>query len=245
MERFSDLARIPDRARGASVAIGNFDGVHLGHQAVLDLARKAEAPLAVMTFEPHPRTYFAGLKGVDMPAFRLMGPESKASRLAKLGVDFIYEIPFNAHLAALPPEDFVEETLHKGLGANHVVVGADFCFGAKRAGNAQALTDLCAARGIEVTIAPMVSSTSAHVSSTNIREALADGRPRDAYAMLGHWHRLEGPVIHGDARGRDLGYPTANMALGDLHHPAYGVYAVLVDVLDGPHAGSYHGASSI
>ncbi|MEM1237656.1 MAG: bifunctional riboflavin kinase/FAD synthetase [Pseudomonadota bacterium] len=245
MERLSQLSAIPDHARGASVAIGNFDGVHLGHQAVIDLARRDELPLGVMTFEPHPRSYFTALKGAPVKPFRLMSADAKAHRLEKLGVDFAYEIPFNAALAALTPEAFVADVLAAGLGAKHIVVGEDFCFGKERAGNAQDLKALASTHGIDTTIATMVATSEREVSSTNIRKALAEGRPRTAQEMLGHWHRLEGPVIHGDARGRDLGYPTANMSLGDLHHPAYGVYAVLVDVLDGPHEGTYHGAASI
>ncbi|MEM6896729.1 MAG: bifunctional riboflavin kinase/FAD synthetase [Pseudomonadota bacterium] len=245
MERLSDLSLIPQAARGASIAIGNFDGVHLGHQAVIDQARRPDMPLGIMTFEPHPRSYFAALNGAKPPAFRLMSPDAKANRLEKLGVDLLFEVPFDLALSQLSPEAFVTEIIHDGLGARHVVVGKDFCFGQDRAGNAVVLREIAGTLGIEVTIAEMVAAADTEVSSTNIRNALADGTPREAQAMLGHWHRLEGPVIHGDARGRDLGYPTANMALGDLHHPAYGVYAVLVDVLDGPHAGSYHGASSI
>ena len=245
MERLSQLSAIPDHARGASVAIGNFDGVHLGHQSVIDLARRPGMPLGVMTFEPHPRSYFSALKGAAARPFRLMNADAKAHRLEKLGVDFTYEIPFDAALAALSPEAFVEDILASGLGAKHLVVGEDFCFGQGRAGTANDLKALAARHGIETTIATMVATSDTEVSSTNIRAALAEGRPRDAQKMLGHWHRIEGPVIHGDARGRELGYPTANMSLGDLHQPAYGVYAVLVDVLDGAHAGTYHGAASI
>ena len=126
-----------------------------------------------------------------------------------------------------------------------MVVGADFCFGQGRLGTAQDLAELGAELGFGVTIAPLVTEADGQVSSTNIRKALSDGRPRDAAAMLGHWHRIEGPVIGGEQRGRELGYPTANMSIDGLHPPKFGVYAVLVDVLDGPHAGSYHGASSV
>jgi len=245
MERLRDLSNLSEAARGASIAIGNFDGVHLGHQSVIDLARRSDMPLGILTFEPHPRSYLSALRGAAVPNFRLMNAGARAHRLEKLGVDVLYEVPFTADLAALSPEAFVDDIIHRGTGARHVVVGKDFCFGKDRAGDANALVSLCAERGIAVTLADMVANGSTEVSSTNIRKALADGRAGAARAMLGHWHRIEGPVLHGDARGRDLGYPTANMSLGDLHHPAYGVYAVIVDVLDGPHAGSYHGAASI
>ena len=225
--------------RGASVAIGNFDGVHLGHQAVIKMAADAapEARLGVMTFEPHPRQYFAP----DAPPFRLMSAAARASRLEKLGVERLYELNFNASLASLSPEAFAQEVIADGLGLTHVVVGADFCFGKARAGTASMLQEFGKAMGFGVTIAPLIENAATVVSSTAIRNALSDARPREAAAMLGHWHRIEGPVIGGEQRGRTLGYPTANMDLTDLHLPAFGVYAVLVDVLDGPHQGKYHG----
>ena len=227
--------------KGASLAIGNFDGVHLGHMAVLDVARRIDAPLGVLTFEPHPREFFAP----DAPPFRLMNAEARAHRLEKLGVEILYEVPFDARLAGLTAEAFVDEVLVAGLGVAHVVVGEDFCFGRGRAGNAALLAEFGAARGFGVTVAELLGGPSGRVSSSAIRTALAEGRPQDAAAMLGHWHRIEGPVLHGDRRGRDLGYPTANMAMTGLHAPRFGIYAVLVDVLSGPHAGSYHGAASL
>ncbi len=229
--------------KGASVAIGNFDGVHIGHQSVIDLARKAapDAPLGILTFEPHPRSYFAP----SAAPFRLTGPEARASRLEKLGVERLYELPFNAALASLSPRDFAQEVIVKGLGLTHVVVGADFCFGKGRAGTTEELKAFGDELGFGVTVAPLLTGGDGQVSSTNIRNALSEGRPRDAAAMLGHWHRIEGPVIGGEQRGRDLGYPTANMSIEGLHPPKHGVYAVLVDVLDGPYKGMYHGASSL
>jgi riboflavin kinase/FMN adenylyltransferase len=126
-----------------------------------------------------------------------------------------------------------------------VIVGADFCFGHKRAGTAEDLKKFGAEMGFGVTIAPLLARASDRISSTAIRRALTQARPRDAAAMLGHWHRIEGPVIGGEQRGRELGYPTANMSIEGLHPPAFGVYAVLVDVLDGPHHGSYRGVASL
>jgi riboflavin kinase/FMN adenylyltransferase len=231
--------------RGASVAIGNFDGVHLGHRAVIDLAREAgaaiAAPLGVLTFEPHPREFFAP----DAPPFRLMSAEARAHRLEKLGVERLYELNFNAAMAALSPRAFAQQVLTDGLGLAHVVIGADFCFGKGRAGNAAMLRDFGAEMGFGVTIAELVEGAGGQVSSTAIRAALSEGRPRDAAAMLGHWHRIEGPVMGGAQRGRTLGYPTANMSIAGLHPPRFGVYAVLVDVLDGPHKGAYRGAASL
>jgi riboflavin kinase/FMN adenylyltransferase len=232
---------VPPEHRGASVAMGNFDGVHRGHQAVIDRARRPDAPLGVVTFEPHPRTFFAP----EAPPFRLMNRGARARRLEKLGVVELYEVPFDAALAALDPEAFAADVLVRGLGVRHVTVGADFRFGRGRAGTAADLERLGAALGFGVTVAALVSEGGAEISSTAIRAALAEGRPADAAAMLGHWHRIEGPVIHGEKRGRTLGFPTANMDLTGLHLPRFGVYAVRVDVLDGPHRGTYGGAASL
>lgn len=228
------------KARGASVAMGNFDGVHRGHRSVIDLAR-GHGPLGIITFEPHPREYFAP----DAPAFRLMNAEARANRLERLGVEHLFQLPFDAALAGLTPQAFVAEVLDEGLGVSHVVVGADFCFGKLRKGSSVDLARLCAERGIGTTIAPLVREAGAEISSTQIRKALAEGRPRDAAAMLGHWHRIEGEVLHGEKRGRELGFPTANMSMDGLHLPKFGVYAVLVDILTGPQKGSYHGAASL
>lgn len=245
MRIIRDYSFVNDADRGASVAIGNFDGVHLGHRAVIDIARKAGeaigAPLGVMTFEPHPRQYFAP----DAPAFRLMSREAKAHRLEKLGVQKLYELNFNAALSGLTPEAFAQKVIKDGLGLKHVVVGADFCFGKGRKGSVEDLKRFGAEMGFGVTVAELVEGDTGEVSSTAIRQALSDGRPRDAAAMLGHWHRMDGTVIGGDQRGRDLGFPTANMNIDGLHQPKFGVYAVLVDVLEGPHKGSYHGAASL
>ena len=240
MQVFQHWQGLPPEARGASVAMGNFDGVHLGHRAVIDLAR-AQGPLGIVTFEPHPRQHFAP----HAPAFRLMNAEARSNRLAKLGVTRLYELPFDAALATLTPAEFVGMVLDDGLGVAHIVVGSDFRFGKGRAGAAGDLVALAGDRGIGVTVAELISAGSREISSTAIRLALTEGKPRDAAAMLGHWHRIEGEVIHGAKRGRDLGYPTANMDLTGLHLPKFGVYASRVDVLTGPQAGSYLGASSL
>ena len=227
-------------SRGASVAMGNFDGLHIGHQSVINLARN-HGPLGIVTFEPHPREYFAP----SSAPFRLMNARARANRLAKLDVQHLFELPFDAALAGLTPDRFVYEVLQEGLGVAHVVVGADFCFGKARAGKAADLKLLAERHGIAVTIADLIKSDDVEISSTAIRTALSDGRPRDAAAMLGHWHRIEGEVIHGEKRGRELGYPTANMSIAGLHLPKFGVYAVKVDVLTGPQTGSYLGAASL
>ncbi|MFZ1481693.1 MAG: bifunctional riboflavin kinase/FAD synthetase [Paracoccaceae bacterium] len=235
-----DFQWLDQKARGTSCAMGNFDGVHLGHRSVIDLAR-GKAPLGIITFEPHPRQVFQP----DAPPFRLMNAEARANRLAKLGVDHLFQLQFNKALAALTPDDFARQVLAEGLGISYIVVGADFCFGKGRAGKADDLKALGTRLGFATTIAPLLAIKGREVSSTAIRTALTEGRPRDAAAMLGHLHRIEGEVIHGEKRGRELGYPTANMALTGLHLPRFGVYAVKVDVLTGPQAGAYMGAASL
>ncbi len=240
MQIFENWQGLDEADKGASVAMGNFDGVHLGHRAVIDLAR-TDRPLGIITFEPHPRQFFTPAAA----PFRLMSAESRANRLAKIGVERLYELPFDANLAGLSAQDFVGRVLHEGLGVAHVVVGRDFRFGRGRLGDVDLLCELAAAHGIAVTVADLVGLDGAEISSTAIRAALTEGDPRRASAMLGHWHRIEGEVIHGEKRGRQLGYPTANMSVAGLHLPKLGVYAVKVDVLTGPDAGSYMGAASL
>jgi riboflavin kinase/FMN adenylyltransferase len=233
--------------RGATAAMGNFDGVHRGHRAVLDAARAArpDAPLAVVTFDPHPRRFFQP----EAPPFELMTFETKARRLERMGVDLLGVVPFDAATAALSPEAFCAEVLADRFGLAHVAVGADFRFGARRAGTVETLAEQGGRLGFGVTAAPLVAdgdgAGGVEISSSAIRAALAEGRPEEAARILGHWHRIEGPVLHGDKRGRTLGYPTANMSLAGLMPPRFGVYAVLADVLDGPNAGSWPGVASI
>ena len=241
MQKITNWSGLTTAQQGASVAMGNFDGVHLGHRSVIDIARAHSAPLGVVTFEPHPREVF----NPDAPPFRLMNSEARANRLARLGVTRLYELPFSSALADLTAADFAQQVLAQGLGVAHVVVGADFCFGRGRKGTAQDLLALGAELGFGVSIAPLVGQGETTLSSTAIRAALTEGRMQDAAEMLGHWHRIEGEVLHGEKRGRELGYPTANMSIEGLHPPRFGVYAVQVDVLTGAHAGRYGGVASM
>lgn len=240
MQIYTHWTGVDASDRGTAAVIGNFDGVHIGHQAVMDIARGL-GPLSVVTFEPHPRQVFAP----HAPPFRLMNAEAKANRLEKLGVQALFQLPFGPDLSRLTPQEFCRDVITDGLGLRHVVVGADFCFGKARAGNAETLRECGKTMGFDVTAVPLIATGGIEVSSTNIRQALTDGAPQKAAEMLGHWHRIEGPVIHGEKRGRDLGFPTANMAIDGLHPPKFGVYAVKVDVLTGPHQGEYHGAASL
>ncbi|MEM9811817.1 MAG: bifunctional riboflavin kinase/FMN adenylyltransferase, partial [Pseudomonadota bacterium] len=190
MYRHRDLSLVPAAYRGAAAAMGNFDGIHRGHRAVIDRAAAADAPLGIVTFEPHPRSYFAP----ESPPFRLMTADTRARRLDTLGVEMLYELPFTAALAGLEAEVFVADVLAARLGLSHLVVGADFRFGRGRRGDAAMLVDLGAAAGITVEITPLVEDDAVAVSSSAIRAALAEGRPGDAAAMLGDWHRIEGRV---------------------------------------------------
>lgn len=241
MDIITSWTGIDAALRGASAAMGNFDGVHRGHLAVIDAARRPGARLGVVTFEPHPRQVFAP----DTAPFRLMNAESRRNRLARLGVDVLFELPFTRDLSSLPPEDFARDVLAGGLGLSHVVVGADFRFGKGRAGTAEGLEALGRRFGFDVTVQPIVGGAGGAISSTAIRTALSEGRLAEASAMLGHFHRIDGEVLHGDKRGRELGYPTANMAVSGLHLPKLGVYAVRVDVLGGPHRGAHTGVASL
>jgi riboflavin kinase/FMN adenylyltransferase len=231
--------------RGAAAAIGNFDGVHLGHRSVIDqtraIAQNLNAPLGVVTFEPHPRSFFVP----DAPPFRLMNAEALTNRMARIGISHLYRLPFNAALAGMTAEAFARDVIVGGLGLRQVVVGRDFCFGKGRAGTTDDLIAFGERFGFGVTLAELLEIDGQQVSSTAIRTALSEGRPRDAAAMLGHLHRIEGEVFHGEKRGHDLGFPTANMSVENLHLPKLGVYAVKVDVLTGPHAGAYQGAASL
>lgn len=245
MRIIRDYQFVDPSDRGATAVIGNFDGVHLGHQYVIDIARQKAvqlgAPLGVMTFEPHPREYFAP----KATPFRLMNADTRAHRLEKLGIEALFELSFNDTLSALTPEEFARDVIVDGLGLTHVFVGADFHFGKDRAGTPEVLVALGKELGFGVTVAPLMSDDVGEVSSTAIRSALTEGRPGDAARMLGHWHRIDGEVIRGDQRGRDLGYPTANMSIAGLHPPKFGVYVVEVEILTGPHQGVYGGAASM
>jgi riboflavin kinase/FMN adenylyltransferase len=174
-----------------------------------------------------------------------MNAASRAHRLERMGVERLFVLPFDRALASLSAEAFARDVLAEGLGLSHVVVGDDFRFGKARQGDAGTLQDFGARFGFEVTIAPMLAAGGERVSSSAIREALEAGEPQAAARMLGHWHRIDGTVSHGDKRGRDLGFPTANIVLDGLLLPKFGVYAVEVEVLSGPHAGTYGGAASI
>lgn len=240
MRIFKDWRDVPADARGASIALGNFDGVHLGHATVLRAAHAARpgAPLAVLTFEPHPREIFRP----DDPPFRLTLSAERADALAALGCQILYELPFNHEFSLMSADSFVAQVLDQGLGAVHLTTGADFAFGHRRGGDTGFLAARAEAMGIGVTRMPAFADSGGPLSSTRIRRALQDGYPERATAELGRPWAIRGEVAHGDKRGRTIGFPTANVALGRHLEPARGVYAVTIRVADGA---VYNGVANI
>ena len=223
MTIYADYRGLPGIARGASIALGNFDGLHIGHRAVIEAAAKAGGgKFSVATFEPPPRAYFRP----GDPPFRILRPERRDAAILALGADSVFELPFNGEMAAKTDEEFVRQVLVEGLGISYVAVGFDFRFGRGRMGHAQRLSSLGRALGFGVTIVEEVQEHEAKASSTAIREALRAGEPEVAADILGYNWIADGPVVSGERNGRKFGFPTANMQMGELVHPKHGVYAV-------------------
>jgi riboflavin kinase/FMN adenylyltransferase len=224
---------MPDGWRNAVVAIGNFDGVHSGHQAVLGAARaQAEhigVPLIMLTFEPHPRTFFLP----DQPLFRLTPAEIKAAVATACGVDGVLVLPFDASLSAMSADDFVGNVLIDRLAIRHAVTGYDFHFGHKRQGTPDYLQRAGVRNEFGVTIVAEHGDEGGAVSSSRIRAALTDGAVTAANQMLGWTWSVAGEIRHGEKRGRDLGYPTANMSLDPAFGLRHGIYAVRFVRADG------------
>ncbi|MCF3628293.1 bifunctional riboflavin kinase/FAD synthetase [Alphaproteobacteria bacterium LMO-S08] len=247
MRIFRHYQNIPGDARGAVVAIGNFDGVHLGHRAVIGeagaIAHATARPWGVLTFEPHPRAFFAP----GTPPFRLTPFHAKARLIFGLGVDTIFVQQFNKAFSSLTAEDFIETVLVGGIGARHVVCGYDFVFGKGRGGSAEMLLGFGKRLGFDFTAVRAQTfaggdSAETAYSSTGVREALRAGDPQAAARILGRPFEIEGRVIQGHQRGRTIGFPTANLALGTYLRPARGVYAVRVRVGEGQ---EYAGVANI
>ena len=227
--RFTDL---PDTARGSVLALGNFDGLHRGHQAVIKqvrgIAATLNAPSAVGVFRPHPRRFFKP----DAPPFRLMSAGLREGVMHELGLDLLFELPFDEALRDMDDVRFVDDVLHHGLGVRHVVVGADYHFGRDRVGNVESLTRLGEERGFGVTAVDPVGLHQMYgkYGSTEIRKALRQGDVFHAQHMLSRPWTVDGVVEEGQKRGRTIGWPTANLSFGDLVRPLPGVYAVEVHV---------------
>ncbi|OKL42463.1 bifunctional riboflavin kinase/FAD synthetase [Pseudovibrio exalbescens] len=227
----TDLASFPEGLKGGVVAIGNFDGVHRGHRSVLqyalDEAARRGVPALVMTFEPHPRTFFKPSE----PVFRLTPSHAKAEILKALGFDGLLELPFTKEFAGLSAEAFVRDILIDTMAISESITGYDFHFGKARQGTPQFLKEAGDTHGFSVRIVdPQEDENREVISSSRVRAALATGDIALANALLGYRYFTEAKVQHGEKRGRDLGYPTANLALAPNAELRHGVYAVQVKI---------------
>ena len=237
MHSYDRYTGLTEADKGAVIALGNFDGLHRGHQAVIERAKAIAddkgAPLGIGLFRPHPFRFFKP----EAEPFRLMSAQLRAEIMPSLGVERLYEIPFTDALRDMDDTQFVEQVLHQGLGIRHVVVGQDYGFGKNRCGNVKSLTKLCAARGVGVTALEPIGLHKLYgkYGSTEIRKALKDGDVFHAAHMLSRPWCVDGLVQKGAQRGRTINFPTANIEFGDLVRPKFGVYAVEVTLADGTH----------
>ncbi len=229
MDIFTNLGQFADKWRNGIVAVGNFDGVHKGHQALLaetkKRAQKEDVPFGILTFEPHPRTLFQA----PTEPFRITPISLKREKLEENGADFLAEIPFTRNFAQLSAQQFIDQILKTGLGVKEIIVGQDFHFGQNREGSIETLKKA----GIKVSpLEDINNKQNQKYSASRIRTLLRRGLISEANDMLGWEWEICQEVIHGNKRGRELGYPTANMTLEDVIHPAFGIYATLVQIED-------------
>lgn len=227
MQFFETYKDIPNSAQECVIVIGNFDGVHLGHQALLvkarSIAKGLGKPLGVLTFEPNPKQLFHP----DEPPCRLTPREFKAEKLAEYGVDCVFSLPFDWGFASQSADNFVQNILIDGLKASHIIVGYNFKFGQLRKGTPETIKDA----GLQVTVIDEVKGSGERsYSSSYVRQLLRHGKIKEACSILGWDWEMRGRVFKGDQRGRELGYPTANIPLEEVVHPAYGVYACLARI---------------
>lgn len=246
MQIFRHWQNVPERYRGAVVAIGNFDGIHRGHQEIIGKAARLAQELgvihAVLTFEPHPRSVFKP----DIEPFRLTPFRLKTQLIEALGVEVLMVLEFNREFAAQPAAEFVENILVTGLGTRHVVVGDNFRFGKGREGDISYLEEKGHDNGFGVSAVPLMTGESDEAySSTLVRSYLRRGNPTRAALLLGRYWEIEGRVEGGDKRGRTIGIPTANVPLVDTLHPAYGVYAVRAGLEDAGEVHWYDGVANL
>jgi riboflavin kinase/FMN adenylyltransferase len=233
MQRLTLAGGIPDALKGSIVALGNFDGFHLGHQAVVSraIARgfHERRPVIVATFEPHPVRFFKP----DVPPFRLTSLDQREQLFAHAGADAMLVFEFGAALAAMDAEEFVSDVLATQIGAAGVVTGDDFSFGKGRRGDVALLKAVGALHGVGAEAVAQVELDGERISSGRVREELIAGNIGEATRMLSRDYAIEGLVQRGDARGRELGYPTANITMSDYQRPKYGIFAVRVTLDDG------------
>ena len=246
MRVFRHYEALPADVRGGAVAIGNFDGVHRGHLAVIGeagrIANAGAMPWLVLTFEPHPRSVFKP----DEPPFRLTPLRIKARHIEAIGVDALVVQHFDLEFSERPARRFVEDVLADGLGARHVVCGYDFQFGHGREGTPETLLALGREYGFDFTcVQEVVGEDGLALSSTHVRRMLAEGDPRSAALILGRPFEIEGRVEEGDRRGRTIGYPTANLGLDDYVRPTFGVYAVRTGVDEGERTTWHDGVANL
>ena len=233
MERLDGSSVLPAALRGGIVALGNFDGFHLGHQAVvgraIERARAEGRPALVATFDPHPVRYFKP----DAAPFRLTTLDQRERLFAEAGADAMIVFRFDAALAALSAQAFVEQRLIAAIRLGGAVTGEDFTFGKARSGNIDVLSGLGARHGFSVESVSPVTLDGEAVSSSRIRAALTNGDPRGAARLLTRPFTIEGAVVHGAKLGRTIGFPTANLDMGKYLRPTYGIYAVRGRLPDG------------
>lgn len=240
MKTIRSISGIPAEQKPSVIVLGNFDGFHKGHQVVVGeagrIAKKDDLPLAVFTTEPHPRSFFAALSGKPQENFRLTAFKERRHLLEKFGVDILYVLNFDEKLASTQAEDFVQNILIDTLKAKHIVVGYDYRFGKGRVGDVNLLDDLSKRLNFGLTVINPVaineSDDGVIYSSSLVRDAIKAGKVKQAAKMLGHWWTINGVVIDGDKRGRELGYPTANIDFGDSLVPLHGIYAVRLRIND-------------
>lgn len=225
MHVITNYLNTPDNCKGSVVAIGNFDGVHIGHQKVIgeaiNIARRTKNKSAILTFTPHPLTVLRP----DLEHFILMRPEQKQQKCLNLGIDIYFEIQFDQKFSRMNAEDFVYKVIINQLKASHVVIGHDFIFGYKRSGNAEFLQDILTKNNVGFTQVKSVGDEEVY-SSSLIRKMLKHPNLERVKQILGHNHKICGKIIKGNQMGSKLGFPTANIELDDLQRPAYGVYRV-------------------
>tara|TARA_A100001011_G_scaffold12398_1_gene13452 strand:+ start:3100 stop:4032 length:933 start_codon:yes stop_codon:yes gene_type:complete len=240
---FNSIENIPKDDNGYSVAIGNFDGMHLGHQSVIDIARKTrdKSSVGVVTFEPHPRQYFQKNHSI----FRLMKSETRKRFLESFKVDALFELPFDYSLANLSPKDFVETVLLEKLNVRNIVVGPDFRFGKNREGSVNLLKSYQEKKKLGLHIANPFMIEGKVVSSSELRKKLAEGSVIEVTRMLSRYYEIDGIVEKGFQRGRKLGFPTINIGLKNTIVPKHGVYAVLIKILSNNKQKTLKGAASI
>ena len=240
---FKSIENIPKEEKGYSVAIGNFDGMHLGHQSVIEIAKEKSnnSLVGVVTFEPHPRQYFKK----DQPIFRLMKSETRKRFLNSFGIDALFELPFDYSLANLSPKDFIETVLLEKLNVKNIVVGPDFRFGKNREGSVNLLKIYQKKNKFGLHIANPLMIEGKVVSSSALREKLAKGSVTGVTKMLSRYYEIEGLVEKGFQRGRQLGFPTINIGLRNTIVPKHGVYAVFIKILSQNKERTFKGAASI